>query len=542
MVDEISSRLPAPVNDPVGGAANLSVPPTSAPLDVIARRASAVLIGQACGDALGVPYEFVAPKLTGKPAMRGGGLGDYAPGEWSDDTQLSICLAEITAQGIDLTLEETLDDIATRYIAAVAGGVRELDAQTRVVFDSVLYDDVPGRPAQKMRRAAAYFHRRTLRSAGNGALARTAIVGLTRVHDPEMTAASARTVAELTHVDPLAGDSCVLLAEAIRRAVTDPLPGPDQWLGRLHLEAGLDLLPPQRRGQWAEWLCQAAEQYFKPPLDNSFTVTALQAAVGAIVQAATANLDPTRAFERAVEEAVRVGGDTDTIAAVTGALMGAAVGPEALPAPWVGLIHGWPGLDAEGLADLAIATALAGVVGEESMASFIASGVDLRAHLCPDLAATAPLVHDLDAFDVVDTPGGEAAGEPAPAEHSRHEGMAGDPDDAAKFAAPTPDAAGQPIVEEANEPPAPAPEVVLAVEPAAEPAAGRADRLAEPPTDDTDPADAVPPTPVVAEATAPDLPIYVPGAPGEAPGGDRFTPGPTAAPARRWRRLGSRRS
>lgn len=380
MVEFLPTPPPGPAhwNVPPRPAADVIAPTPATKLPLVADRAAGVFIGQACGDALGVPYEFVTPRLSGRPAMSGGGLGNYEPGEWSDDTQMSICLAEVTSLGIDLTLEETLDDIATRYIAAVRSGVKELDAQTRVVFDSVLYDDVPGRPAQKMRRAAVYFHRRTSRSAGNGALARTPIVALTRIFDPEWTAASVRTVAELTHVDPLAGDSCVIVAEAIRQAVLSPIEDPNQWRRRLRLDVGLAHLPAARREQWDEWLSQAAQQHFKPPMDNSFTVAALQAVVGAIVHAATTPgcEDATAAYTIAVEEAIRVGGDTDTVAAITGALMGAAIGAQRIPATWRRDIHGWPGLDAEGLSDLAIATALAGVVGERSMSDIIARGID----------------------------------------------------------------------------------------------------------------------------------------------------------------------
>ena len=38
-------------------------------------RAAGVLVGQACGDALGVPYEFGPPLHETKPEMVGGGLG-----------------------------------------------------------------------------------------------------------------------------------------------------------------------------------------------------------------------------------------------------------------------------------------------------------------------------------------------------------------------------------------------------------------------------------------------------------------------------------
>ena len=51
------------------------------------------------------------------------------------------------------------------------------------------------------------------------------------------------------------------------------------------------------------------------------------------------------------------GGDTDTVAAIAGALLGAAYGASAVPAEWRNVVHGWPNLDADGLAQLALACA-----------------------------------------------------------------------------------------------------------------------------------------------------------------------------------------
>jgi poly(ADP-ribose) glycohydrolase ARH3 len=47
----------------------------------------------------------------------------------------------------------------------------------------------------------------------------------------------------------------------------------------------------------------------------------------------TALAQPT--FEQAVRFAVRVGGDTDTVAAMTGAIAGARHGASAIPARWL---------------------------------------------------------------------------------------------------------------------------------------------------------------------------------------------------------------
>jgi ADP-ribosylglycohydrolase len=76
-------------------------------------RACGVLLGRASGDALGVPYEFATPPAPGELAeMRGGGLGDYTPGEWSDDTQMAACIALVSATGAGLISGEALDAIA----------------------------------------------------------------------------------------------------------------------------------------------------------------------------------------------------------------------------------------------------------------------------------------------------------------------------------------------------------------------------------------------------------------------------------------------
>ncbi|MCM0639536.1 ADP-ribosylglycohydrolase family protein [Cellulomonas wangsupingiae] len=55
-----------------------------------------------------------------------------------------------------------------------------------------------------------------------------------------------------------------------------------------------------------------------------------------------------------LERAVRGGRDTDTVAAIAGALAGAAHGAGAVPDEWRRKLHGWPGIDADGLAELAV--------------------------------------------------------------------------------------------------------------------------------------------------------------------------------------------
>lgn len=315
-------------------------------------RAAGALPGQACGDALGVAYEFATPP-AGEAHMLGGGLGPYEPGEWSDDTQMAVCIARVAATGVDLTSAEALDDVAKAFEEWAGDGASDIGIQTRAVLGRAARRD--GRPAERLTRAALEHHEATGRSAGNGALMRTAVVGLSALHDRHATAEAARAVAALTHADPLAGDSCVLWSEAIRVAVTQR---------RLDIRDGLDLLPAERRGQWESWIVAAERPDAAAGLRrNGFTVTALQAAWHAIATTPVPTDDrdagtfACQHLQHALHAAVRIGGDTDTVAAIAGGLLAAYWGVSAIPAAWRRIVHGWPGMRARDLLALGLQTA-----------------------------------------------------------------------------------------------------------------------------------------------------------------------------------------
>ncbi|ATG50136.1 hypothetical protein CFK38_00320 [Brachybacterium vulturis] len=330
-----------------------------------ADRAAGVLLGLACGDAAGVPYEFASAPYDPHrgPEMIGGGLGPYAPGEWSDDTQMALCIARVAATDVPIDSAEGLDAIARGFLEWVREGATDVGTQTRQVLGALREDDGGPGLAERMAAIAAQLHQRTGRTAGNGALMRTAPVALVFVRDPERTARAARAIAELTHADPLAGDSCVLWCEAIRASVVD---------GAAHHPLALDLLPPERRHAW-QALADGSWRDGGPAAlaPNGFTVTALYAALHAAEQgraaadsassgaehvsgpAAAQHAETT--YREGIAAAVALGDDTDTIAAIAGSLLGAWCGANAIPGEWAGAVHGWPGHDAAGLRELAAA-------------------------------------------------------------------------------------------------------------------------------------------------------------------------------------------
>jgi len=94
----------------------------------------------------------------------------------------------------------------------------------------------------------------------------------------------------------------------------------------------------------------------RPSRPNGYVVTALQAAYSSIVHTPIPTDMPCRHLQDALKTAIRVGNDTDTVAAIAGSLLGAGWGASAIPAAWRSLLHGWPGYRARDLVRLALAT------------------------------------------------------------------------------------------------------------------------------------------------------------------------------------------
>ncbi|OBK97657.1 ADP-ribosylglycohydrolase family protein [Mycobacterium sp. 1165178.9] len=311
-------------------------------------RACGALLTSAAGDALGAGYEFGPPLAPDVSVdMIGGGLGPFKPGEWTDDTSMAIAIAEIAATGADLRDEKTQDYIVERW-GWWARTAKDVGNQTRSVLSAAARRGISARSA---REESAALHERTGHTAGNGSLMRTTPVALAYLDDEAALVEAARAISELTHYDPDAGDACVLWCAAIRHAI---------WTGELDVRIGLGRIDAGRRELWASRFGEAeASQPSAFSAKNGWVVAALQAAWSAIVNTPVPEEDPASEVFRAdrlrlgLEAAVRGGHDTDTVAAIAGALLGAAYGASAVPSRWRSMLQGWPGLTTRGLIQLA---------------------------------------------------------------------------------------------------------------------------------------------------------------------------------------------
>ncbi|MEN8583115.1 ADP-ribosylglycohydrolase family protein [Burkholderia sp. RS01] len=308
-------------------------------------RAAGVLVTLAVGDALGAGYEFGAPLPDGTPvSMKGGGPFGFAPAEWTDDTSMAIAIAEAFLESLSARGAPSALDGTVRAWTAWAADAQDVGAQTSAVMAGARRDAVAaGRSdadAADFFTAAAEFHSRTGRSAGNGSLMRTAPLALAYLdRSPEELMAQAAAVSALTHADPNAQEACGLWCVAIRQAVLT---------GELDVRAGLAFLPAGRAALWLERIEAAERSRPRDFTHNGWVVEAFQGAWSAIHSTSDSAAGPAH-LRAALEEAVLGGRDTDTVAAIAGGLLGAAYGFSAVPFEWRRHLHGWPGLRARDL-------------------------------------------------------------------------------------------------------------------------------------------------------------------------------------------------
>lgn len=295
-------------------------------------RAAGVLLVGAYGDALGAGYEYSFPEPGQVVDLVGGGPFGFEPAEWTDDTSMALVIARAAAAGADLHAGPGLDAVAAGFVGWYDSHPKDIGEQTGKVLSK--------RPGSAARMLAVSKAVPGLKG-GNGSLMRTAPVALSYLADPVGCVRAAGAVSDLTHYYAPARQACQLWSFAIRHAV---LTGTFDGVGLF-----LDEVDEEVSAYWRPLLGQARDGGPEDFPDNGWVVHALQTAWWAI----TSTPQDAGQAQAALEKAVRAGGDTDTVAAIAGALLGARWGASALPRGRVADLHGWPGLVAADLVDLA---------------------------------------------------------------------------------------------------------------------------------------------------------------------------------------------
>ena len=269
------------------------------------------LLGLAVGDAVGATVEFkprnAFPPLTD---MVGGGVFALAPGQWTDDTSMALCLATslIACNGFDAA------DQMRRYWAWYQDGYL---SSTGRCFD---IGNATRQALHRYHQTGDPFSGSTdPHSAGNGSIMRLAPVPMFYFADREQLLHYAGESSRTTHAAAECIDGCRLLAEVLHRALAGQSKEAILFAGDPALVAAPSIREIARGGYQAK--TEAEIQ------GTGYVVKSLEAALWCFLG--------TDSFAAAVLRAANLGDDADTTAAICGQVAGAYYGASAIPPHWL---------------------------------------------------------------------------------------------------------------------------------------------------------------------------------------------------------------
>lgn len=291
----------------------------------------AVLVGQAIGDALGMPFESFRDEIhplldTWNGLYREGTWHKLPAGHFTDDTEMAIALAE------SLLRKNAFDpqDIARSYLAWAQTTPHGMGGTTRKAMDALA-------EGKSYLESGIEFGPEDGHKVGAGTAMRIAPVGIFPHFDLETIATHAVTDARITHKHEEACVASTAIAFAVRRA-WEGVQGAALLRETLGFLAWMPMVKYTDTHVFERIRIALSEHSFPSPqaLDNlGRRGNAIQITSSALYLAALYTND----FERAVEAAVRGGGDTDTRAAIVGAIVGAHVGLEGIPKKYLNGLH-----------------------------------------------------------------------------------------------------------------------------------------------------------------------------------------------------------
>ena len=272
-------------------------------------------IGTAIGDAFGLPWEFansVDEEKIKKRASRN------SPWGYSDDTEMMIGIAESLISHYDFNPKVALQSMAKNYEPA-----RGYGKGMKFVFRHI----ANGLPWQK----AAYTAWEE-GSKGNGSSVRIAPIACRFYNDKALLIEKAKLSSITTHAHELAINGAIIQALTIAYLIQqDPnkelqidllikyLLKESHLLTSVYIEK-LHIIETEINNQPIE--------YFVSKLGNGVL------AEEAVLMALVIFLKNHNSFVQTIFDAVKIGGDTDTISALAGSLSGAYLGINGIPIDW----------------------------------------------------------------------------------------------------------------------------------------------------------------------------------------------------------------
>jgi len=297
----------------------------------ITDRVLGALLGLACGDALGAPAEFRSQEdlratLGEINEMVGGGM--WEPGEWTDDTGMTLA----TAEGILANPSDPVDATGERFLEW-RRTAKDVGSTISAALSAYRGDwAAASRSTPQATRGKA---------AGNGSLMRTLPVSLVYSDSDTMLRTSARLSA-MTHWDAQAEVCCAVYCLCVREVLRgrglyeawhESLQAGRQTSERGSLAPDTPGPKPLPTGFWVRLKAVESLRYdqLQPTGYAGYALECLEAAAWCCL-----NSD---SVEQTLVRAANLAGDSDTIAAVAGGIAGAFWGYAGVPNRWLISLH-----------------------------------------------------------------------------------------------------------------------------------------------------------------------------------------------------------
>ena len=271
------------------------------------------LIGSAVGDAFGAPVEGYTMK---KVSSVYGTDWEMILGRYTDDTEMMIGVAESLIENRGFNGDDMAKTFIRNYNARRGYGPGSKEALRRI-SEGESWETA----SKELFEGAGSY--------GNGAAMRIAPVGILYYDDSDTLREMAYKSSHITHSHELGKEGAALQAFSIALAVS----GRAKKADMLH-----ELNDFVKTEVYKERLLRIEALLDKEAeVDKEEVIAELGNGEAAFKSVPTAIYSFLRAdsFKDAVIYAVSLGGDTDTIGAMAGAISGAYYGEEAIPKEWV---------------------------------------------------------------------------------------------------------------------------------------------------------------------------------------------------------------
>lgn len=277
----------------------------------LANRFQGCLLGLAVGDCVGTPVEF-KPRGTFPPVtdMKGGGPFGLAPGVWTDETSMTLCLATSLMVRDGFNAEDQMK----RYKKWREQGYM---SSTGTCIDVSMTVDAALARFEKTGDPFAGSVR--LNTAGNASLSRLAPVPMFYYKDVDKVIEYSSESSRTTHATAECLDACRYFGLVLHRALSGDSKEDI-------LKSGpADLVK-------ADTIAALGEGAYKAKAvgdikGSAYVVESLEAALW--------SFHTTECFRDAVLAAANLGDDADTTAAICGQLAGAHYGVNEIPREWL---------------------------------------------------------------------------------------------------------------------------------------------------------------------------------------------------------------